>query len=305
MDRWKKGQIMKKTLILITLVLFAVACKKANLDILAFPSEKLDSYQFENYDGGKYSVPAEYDITSDHYTLVTMPSVDKETGETFEIYGVYIGDISTMATDTVLMYCHGQSLHMDAYWYRVSLLTSIVEKYHYGVFMMDYRGYGMSKGKSSEQGLYEDVDASIDWLVANGAKAEQTFYYGFSLGCIPVIDRAAYRTDFKPAKIMIESPLASVENLTQSSLVLNVDPSFVADLEFENAEKMKDVTMPLLWMHGVEDDYIEINNGELIYANHSGSYKLAVRVEGAGHEGIPSVFGYENYITLLETFIKK
>ncbi len=295
---------MKKLFLYTIIGLFAAACTKPNLDALAFPSEKADNYEFENYDAGAGNVPTIYDVTSDNYTLVSMTSIDGNTGDEYTIYGVYIGDMATMASDTVIMYCHGQAKHMDAYWPRATLLASLVEKYQYGVFMMDYRGYGMSEGTPTEQGLYEDVDASIDWLIAMGAKQEQTFYYGFSLGCIPVIDRAAYRSDFQPAKIIIESPLASVDNLAHSSLVLNVDPNFVSTLEFENAEKMKAISMPLLWFHGVEDDYIEIENGELIYGNHSGSYKEAVRVNGAGHGNIPEIYGYDNYIVHLENYIK-
>lgn len=295
---------MKKILIYTGLMLLLMGCKKVNLDGLAFPSEKLDSYAFENYDPGEDGIPTEYAITAENRTLVSMNSVDKETGEVYKIYGVYIGDMSQIATDTIIMYCHGQALHMDYYWTRAALLANISEKYNYGVFMMDYRGFGMSEGTSSESGLYEDVDASIDWLKNMGADPTRTFYYGFSLGCIPVIDRAAYRTDFAPAKIILESPLASVANLAQSSLILNVDPSFVSTLEFDNAEKIKDVTAPLLWLHGIEDDYVAIENGELIYANYTGTYKEAVRVVGAGHENIPKTMGYPTYLQRLENYLK-
>ena len=153
------------------------------------------------------------------------------------------------------MYCHGQSLHMDAYWARATMLANLQEKYHYGVLMMDYRGYGMSEGSSDEDGLTEDVDACITWLKDQGAEQSKTFYYGFSLGCIPVIDRAAYREDFVPNKIILEAPLASVENLANTSTIINVDPGYMSTLKFENAESIKDVTVPLLWMHGIEDTY--------------------------------------------------
>jgi pimeloyl-ACP methyl ester carboxylesterase len=234
-----------------------------------------------------------------------MTSTDQNTGDTYTIYGVYIGDMSTISEDTVIMYCHGQSLHMDAYWPRATLLASLVNQHHYGVFMMDYRGYGMSEGTASEQGLYEDVDASIDWLIDQGAQPEKTFYYGFSLGCIPVIDRAAFRTDFIPNKIIIESPLASVAHLAQSSLILNINPSYVSTLEFDNAEKMKSVNIPLLWYHGEEDDYIAIENGEIIYNNHSGTFKESKRVPVAGHGNIPATIGYADYIKQLEDFIRQ
>ena len=305
MDNWKKEIIMRKLTKLIVGMTLLCSCQKGNLDSVAFPGEHLDSYEFENYNDGELGISDPYAVTADKRTLVSMTSTDKSTGEEYTIFGVYIGDIATIATDTVIMYCHGQALHMDYYWTRATLLANIVEKYNYGVFMMDYRGYGMSTGASSEQGLYEDVDASIDWLIDHGVSPENTIYYGFSLGCIPVIDRALYRTDFKPSKIIIESPLASVANLTQRSLILNVDPAFVSTLVFDNAEKMKDISMPLQWWHGVEDDYIAIQNGELIYNNHKGIYKEAIRVEGANHGDIPTVFGYQNYIDRLENFIER
>ena len=296
---------MKRIKLYLPLALLIWGCQKAKLDQLAFPSERLDAYAFEEYDAGDAAVPAEYAVEASNRTLVSMQSIDQSTGESYTIYGVYIGDMSTISEDTVIMYCHGQSLHMDAYWPRATLLASIVEQHHYGVFMMDYRGYGMSEGTSSEQGLYEDVDASIDWLIDQGANPAKTFYYGFSLGCIPVIDRAAYRTDFTPNKIIIESPLASVEYLAQSSLILNVDPAYVSTLEFNNADKMKDIKMPLMWYHGELDDYIAISNGELIFSNHSGTFKEGVRVPEAGHGNIPSTIGYETYLNQLETFIQR
>lgn len=298
---------MRKGFIIGFIGLFGLitACEKANLDALAFPREELDSYAFDNNSEEYGAVPWQYAVAEEDRTLVTMNSVDETTGETYTIYGVYIGDISTISSDTIIVYCHGQAKHMDAYWTRASILASVTEKHNYGVLMMDYRGFGMSEGVPTEQGLYEDVDASIEWLRDHGAIGERTFYYGFSLGCIPVIDRAAYKPDFKPAKIILESPLASVENLAHTSLILNIDPQFVSTLVFNNAEKIKDVDVPLQWFHGVEDDYIEIENGELVFANHSGSYKEAQRVEGAGHGDVPEIYGVPDYLDAIEAFMKK
>ena len=170
--------------------------------------------------------------------------------------------------------------------------------------MIDYRGYGMSEGTSTEQGLYEDADAAIDWLISHGATADKTIYYGFSLGAIPIIDRAAYRTDFKPTRIILESPLASVQNLVDNSTLMNVNADFVTDLGFENSEKIKEVSCPLLWMHGKEDSYIDIQNGELIYANYGGTNKTAYRVDDSDHSEVPGKMGYETYISNLLNYIR-
>jgi len=240
---------------------------------------------------------------ANNYTLITLDSKDQKSGETYKIYGVYIGDIDSMATDTVILYLHGQSKHMDHYFSRASLLANLGGKYNYSVFMIDYRGFGMSEGESTEQGLYEDANTAIDWLKEQGADPQKTIYYGYSLGAIPSIDRAAYRTDFIPSQLIIEAPLASVENLVHTSTIINIDPSFVTTLEFNNAEKIKSVNSKLLWMHGREDSYIGIQNGELIYANHKGD-KQAIRVDGSDHSEIPTTLGYTSYLEKVLNFIR-
>ena len=78
-----------------------------------------------------------------------------------KIYAVYIGNVNTINTDTVIMYCHGNKSQMDYYWQRAKLLANVVGKNNYGVLMIDYRGYGMSEGDSSEEGMYTDVDTVL------------------------------------------------------------------------------------------------------------------------------------------------
>ena len=282
-----------------------ISCKKLTLDSLAFPAVKLDAYEFENYtEEQEIDIPDSLLATAPNYQLVTMPSYDAANDETHTIYGVYIGDMNTISSDTIILYFHGQSKHMDAYWDRTSLLANLGGKYNYGVFTIDYRGYGMSDGSSTEQGLYEDADAAIDWLISHGADPTKTFCYGFSLGAIPTIDRAAYRNDFKFEKIMVEAPLGTVQNLVNSS-TMGMSSGFVTTLEFPNAEKIKDVTVPLLWLHGKDDTYISIDNGELIYANHGGTEKTAIRVDGSDHSQIPIKMGYFNYMDRVLEFIRQ
>jgi hypothetical protein len=295
---------MKSVVGIIVLGAILFSCQKFKLDSLAFPATQLDEYQFENYsEKQEIDIPQSLVVTAPNYELVTMPSYDAVNDITHTIYGIYMGDMSTIASDTIILYLHGQSKHMDAYWDRTSLLANLGGQHNYGVFTIDYRGYGMSQGSSTEQGLYEDVDAAIDWLIQHGADPSKTFCYGFSLGAIPTIDRAAYRTDFPFAKIMIEAPLGTVQNLVNSS-TLGMSAGFVTTLEFPNSEKIKDVTTPLLWLHGIEDSYIAIDNGELIYANHGGTEKTAIRVEGSDHGQVPIKLGYYNYMNRVLEFIR-
>ena len=296
---------MKRLIFFVLAAGSLVACTKLTLDSLAFPSQQVDQYLFENYGESQgIDIPDSLVIKAPNHTLVALNSYDVANNESYTIYGVYMGDIATISSDTVILYLHGQSKYIDAYWNRASMLANLGGNGNYGVFMIDYRGFGMSEGEPTEQGLYEDADAAIDWLIAQGAVAERTFCYGFSLGAIPTIDRAAYRTDFAFEKIMIEAPLATVENLVNSS-TLGMSPGLVTTLEFPNAEKIKEVTAPLLWLHGIEDTYISIDNGEQIFANHGGSEKTAIRVAGADHSEVPLVLGHESYMEQVVTFMRE
>lgn len=294
---------MRITLLLISLLLAITSCKKKTLDSLAFPSEKLDSYQFENYADAEIVIPDSLQIEPSERTLLTFDSYSSADETTYKIYGVYIGDLSTIDQDTVILYFHGQSKHMDNYYTRASLLANLGGKYNYGVLMIDYRGYGMSEGECTEQGLYEDAATAISWLKGQGVNNNQIVVYGYSLGAIPAIDRCAYEANFNPIKLILESPLASVENLVQNSTVLNVSPGYMTTLQFPNAEKIKLVNTPLSWYHGKEDTYIAISNGELIFENHSGT-KEAHRIDNSDHSEIPTIMGYNKYMEGLLTFIR-
>ena len=292
-----------KKVFCIVLALMLLACEKQTVDALAFPSVSLDNYEFENYDDPEIEVPAQYTDNLEQH-LVPLSSFNSVSGETHNIYGLYLGDTTTIDQDTVIYFLHGQARHMDFYWTRAALWANLGGKHNFGVFMIDYRGYGMSEGTSSELGLSEDANAGIDWLIEKGLTEDRCIYYGFSLGAIPLIERTANRTDFSPLKLICESPLASVEYLTQSSTVINADADFVTELEFENAEMIKKVNVPYLWIHGENDNYISIDNGEIIYNNYQGAFKQSIRVPLADHADVPVILGFENYLNGILQFIR-
>ena len=119
---------------------------------------------------------------------------------------------------------------------------------------------------------------------------------------------AAYFDEFKPRKLILEAPFASAENLGQESTLINFDSRYMADLKFNNADKIKDVSQSFLLFHGEKDDYLKISNGEIIFKNYSGVYGDFVRVPEASHSGemgIPPAMGLEEYINTIHEFLKR
>ncbi|MFN9518978.1 MAG: hypothetical protein ACK574_04520, partial [Bacteroidota bacterium] len=74
----------------------------------------------------------------------------------------------------------------------------------------------------------------------------------------------------------------------------------------DNAEEIKKVQQPFMWMHGTKDDFLSIDgHGEVVYANYNGPYKEAHRIEGAVHNDLPKIWGYAAYLSALEKFITR
>lgn len=273
-------------------------------DFLYNPSTEITEYLLNNYPGEvEIEVPQRFDVTDSLINLFTLNSVTPE-GEAATIYGMYIGQMSRISTDTVILYCHGNKNHLDFYWPRIKLLANVGGKNRYGVMALDYRGYGLSTGEPSEAGLYADVAAAIDWLEAQGLEGSRLVMYGYSMGAAPATQLTAHPAALRPDKLILEAPFASAAVLVQDATSLAIPASFVTDLEIDNAEEIKEVEQPFLWLHGKEDEELKFEtHGQVVYNNYRGSYKEAITVPGAGHTDVPVVLGYETYLQELLEFI--
>lgn len=285
-------------IVFLIIVFGLIGCIKLN-DI-AFYNEAITDYLLDDYNTDlDFKLDSTYNVQNIHEFSVNSNG--------FDIAAIYIGELSDIDTDTIILYCHGQTRHMDHYWQRAKLLANCGGKERYGVLMFDYRGYGKSEGTPTEQGMYEDVRAAYQWLLNEGASSQSIIIYGFSLGSAPATDLAAYGMSNEfPVKLILESPFASTDFIAQESTLIEVSASYITDLEFDNAEKIKLVDQPLMWMHGIEDDYVAITNGEAIISNYSGSDSTYIRVEGANHgqDGVPQTMGYQNYLNSVQEFIE-
>ncbi len=78
------------------------------------------------------------------------------------------------------------------------------------VLLMDYRGYGGNPGNPSEDGLAHDADAAAQALEELGYPAQQTIYFGESLGSGVV---AALQARHPPAGMVLRSPFTELADV--------------------------------------------------------------------------------------------
>ncbi len=292
--------------ILLFIVLISSGCLRLD-DNLYNANPDIPSYKRDAYTGDQdFILDESYKIQDSlihEFTLNSKaPGEDKPT----QISGTYIGSITKIASDTIIMYCHGNKWHMDFYWQRAKLLANTGSKNRYGVMMIDYRGYGLSKGNPTEEGLYADVDAALAWLKDHGLTNDRLVIYGFSMGTSAATELTANPRSLSPSKLILEAPFASAAVMVQDAALLEMPASFFTNLKIDNAEEIKKVQQPFLWLHGTADAFLNMKtHGEEVYKNYHGTYAEAHRVDGATHSSVPLTMGFEEYSNTLLKFITR
>lgn len=284
-------------MLIISIVL--VGCR---LDNFLYNPTQIEEYKFDAFDEEqKFVLDASYAIPDHLVHLMTLESGPVDDRET--IYATYIGDISRINQDTIILYCHGNAGHMDYYWQRAKLLANAGGKNRFGVLFMDYRGYGKSTGKATEAGLYYDVDACMRWLKDKGLTNDRLVIYGFSMGGAPSTELTANPRTMVPSKLILEAPFASFDFMVQDIAKVSFPGSFYGNLEIDNSVEIQKVQAPFLWIHGIDDAFVGIHHGELIQQNYNGTHKVIRRVPGGEHSTVPMVMGFDIYTKLIADFI--
>jgi hypothetical protein len=157
----------------------------------------------------------------------------------------------------------------------------------FSVFAYDYRGYGTSEGKPSEENSYADADAAYGYLTGEmKIPAEKIIFHGRSLGAAISIDLASRR---KCGGLIAESAFVSAFR------VMTKYPVFPFD-KFENLKKIKRVKCPTLFIHGKKDALIHFWHGEKLFAE-ANDPKFAYWIENADHNNV--------YLTDRKTYLEK
>lgn len=164
--------------------------------------------------------------------------------------------------------------------------TLIEEKWRYqrmrnegvGYLALSYRGYGLSTGSPSEDGLLIDGLAAYDWLRAHGVAANDIIIHGHSLGT----GVGTYVASKRPARALIlEAPFTAAVDVA-ADLYWFMPVSWLMRDQFLSRERIKDVHMPVLIAHGDADTVIPFAEGARLY-ELANAPKAFVRMHGSDH----------------------
>lgn len=150
--------------------------------------------------------------------------------------------------------------------------------------LFDYRGYGKSRGKSSEKTLYHDLLTVYKFMVLDFRVIPTTItLYGRSLGSAVVVRLAAELCDqvqLRPHGVVMESGFSSFNRLVSELTHPYVAKLVKAKLDSEKAVKKIDGRVPLLVSHSADDELIKKHHQAIL--GEAGS-NVHVHVLSGGH----------------------
>jgi abhydrolase domain-containing protein 17 len=222
-----------------------------------------------------------------HYALnapLPSPPIMLTTANQGQISAVYLANPQAKYT---ILYSHGNAETLgDIYGDLIAL-----QKLNFNVLAYDYRGYGLSPGQPSVANSYQDIEAAYDYLTDTlKVPADRVIIFGRSVGSGPSTYLASQRSS---AGLILESAFTSTFRVVIPFKILPFD-------KFPNQAHLAKIHVPILLIHGTDDQVIPFSHGQRLYAAAAEPKSFLV-IEGADHNDVRSVGG-DRYIKAIQNF---
>jgi uncharacterized protein len=214
-----------------------------------------------------------------HQHEVFLETHDHET-----IHGLYCEG----TRPEVILYFHGNAGDLSGWKFVTEDFTAL----GYSVLIIDYRGYGKSTGKISEEGMYADGEAAYEYLTQELHVAPGNILaYGRSVGTGVAVEMA---TRHPVGGLILESPYTSLSSLANEKVPFFF-PSLYLRFRFNNLQKMIRLTCPIVLLHGTRDELIPPAHSQRLMGAIKSQKKL-ILVKGGGHNDLSSFPEYAQFL---------
>jgi fermentation-respiration switch protein FrsA (DUF1100 family) len=157
---------------------------------------------------------------------------------------------------TILIF-HGNAGNLFNRVYKLNELN----KLDVNILLISWRGFSGNKGKPTEKNLYHDAEEAVKWLNNRGAISKNIILYGESLGTGVATELG---TSNAFGGIILESPFTSIANAAKiyyPYLPVNI----ILKDRYDSIGKIKNITTPILIMHGKKDNIVPQKMGLELY----------------------------------------
>lgn len=174
------------------------------------------------------------------------------------------------------------------------------------LLLATYRGYGWSTGSPTVSAMLQDTDIllqkALSWLEEKGFTGF-VCVMGRSLGSASAIDLTARHQGLIKA-IIIESGFGDTLPLTRT-LGIETEGTDITEADcFRNCEKIAEIKIPTLILHGSADTMIPARLAEKLQACSGARSKQFMLIPGAAHNTMITTGG-DLYFQTIKSFIDK
>ncbi len=193
----------------------------------------------------------------------------------------------------VILFCHGNAGN-------ISHRLESVQVFHrlgLSTFVFDYRGYGQSEGKPTEQGTYLDAEAAWRHLVQKQqVDPTEIIIFGRSLGGAIA---AWLARDHPPKALIIESTFTSVRDIG-AELYPYLPVRLLSRFDYNAMDYLRQVNCPVLIVHSRDDEIIPFSHGRRLLET-ANEPKEILEITGTHNEGFMT--SAKRYEDGLDSFI--
>ena len=178
-----------------------------------------------------------------------------DTADGVTLHGWFIAGRSSQ----VLLFFHGNAGNIS---HRLDSIRQFQEL-GLSILIIDYRGYGQSGGRTTEEGIYRDADAAWRYLTERRKiSAGNIVIFGRSLGASAASWLAA---QYQPLALILESSFTSVPDIARE-LYPWLPVRWISRFSHATLDYVRDVHCPVLVVHSRDDEIIPLHHGEAIFA---------------------------------------
>jgi fermentation-respiration switch protein FrsA (DUF1100 family) len=157
-----------------------------------------------------------------------------------------------------VLYCHGNGGNLAYYLDVVQFLHTL----NLSCLAFDYRGYGKSDGKPSEQGTFLDAQTAYYWLInEKNIPPEKIIIYGWSLGA-SVAALLSSKTD--SAALVLDSAFTSYVDIAKRFFPFLPVKTF-AKFRYDTIDYVKEVHIPVMIIHSRNDETTPFKFGKRLF----------------------------------------
>lgn len=207
-------------------------------------------------------------------------------------------------SERTIVYMHGVSINPKE---RLPELMQTADEFKCQIVFFCYRGYAYSQeALVTEAGICLDAQAILDWVVENSMILGHDIYlHGKSMGTAVAtytVTELVSREGPTPKQLfkglILECGFTTAQKIINMKVGPKIAQTFMSDIKWETEERIVNVEIPTLFIHGDKDEMCPHTMSEELQRKLPGS-KLVI-IPGGGHN---NMYQIPQYYEALKQFL--